>query len=243
MKVSLVIPAKNEVKRLPATLEQVTRYMQNLGEDWELLVVDNNSQDGTADLVMEFCNTFSQIRLLHAQQPGKGAALRAGILAAQGDVILFSDADLSCPIEEEQKLRRALDTGYDIAIASRRLSESEVDKSLRRRIMSALFNWVVQALALPGIKDSQCGFKAFRRDVAHTLFGMSRVDGWAFDVEILFLARKAGYSIAEVPVRWGQVGGSQVKIVRDSLHMVRDIIQFRYAWLCGAYRQRLEIRK
>lgn len=242
MQISLVIPAKNEAKRLPPSLNRIIEYFAAQPREWEVIVVDNGSRDETARLVEAAARAHPQVKLLREPRPGKGAALRTGMLAAQGEVVIFSDADLSCPIEEEAKLRQALQE-CEVAIASRRLAESVVDKSVRRRVMSALFNWMVQALALPGIKDSQCGFKAFRREAARRLFGAGQVDGWAFDVEILFLARKAGYRIAEIPVRWVQVGGSQVHALADSLRMMRDILRFRYHWARGAYRGRLESGK
>jgi len=237
---SLVIPAKNEAARLPATLEQVTAYFAGRGEDWELLVVDNGSRDDTPGLVENFSLTHPQVRLLREPTPGKGAALRRGMLAAAGELVLFSDADLSCPIEEEARLREALEKGYDVAIASRRMPCSQVEKSLRRKMMSALFNWAVQLLALPGIKDSQCGFKLFRREAAQRLFGASKVEGFAFDVEILFLARRLGYKIREVPVRWRESEGTRVEALPDALRMLRDIVKFRLAWRRGEYKSRLE---
>jgi dolichyl-phosphate beta-glucosyltransferase len=162
------------------------------------------------------------------------------MLAAAGELVLFSDADLSCPIEEDARLREALEKGYDVAIASRRLPGSQVDKSPRRKMMSALFNWAVQLLALPGIKDSQCGFKLFRREAAQRLFGAGAVDGWAFDVEILFLSRRLGYKICEVPVRWQESEGTRVEALPDALRMLRDIVKFRLAWQRGEYKSRLE---
>jgi dolichyl-phosphate beta-glucosyltransferase len=237
---SVIIPAKNESSRLPPTLEKVARYFAGRGGDWELLVVDNGSRDDTPRLVEEFSRAHPQVRLLQEPAPGKGAALRTGMLAAAGELVLFSDADLSCPIEEEARLREALEKGYDVAIASRRLPGSQVEKSLRRKMMSVLFNWAVQLLALPGIKDSQCGFKLFRREAARRLFGAGAVDGWAFDVEILFLARRLGYKIREVPVSWQESEGTRVEALRDALRMLRDIVQFRLAWQRGEYKSRLE---
>jgi dolichyl-phosphate beta-glucosyltransferase len=237
---SIIIPAKNEATRLPPTLEKVAAYFALRGGDWELLVVDNGSRDDTPRRVEDFSLTHPQVRLLREPTPGKGAALRTGILAAAGELVLFSDADLSCPIEEEAQLREALEKGYDVAIASRRMPGSRVEKSLHRKIMTALFNWVVQLLALPGIKDSQCGFKMFRREAARRLFGAGLVDGWAFDVEILFIARRLGYKIREVPVRWQESEGTRVEALRDALRMLRDIVKFRLAWQSGEYKSRLE---
>jgi len=239
MDISVVIPAYNEAERLPPTLQKVVPYLEKLGMDWELLVVDNNSTDNTADIIKHFAEKQPRVKLIFQAEPGKGAALHKGMLAAQGDIVLFSDADLSCPIEEEVKLREALYNGYDVAIASRRLKDSIVDKSLKREAMSALFNWMVQLLALPGIRDSQCGFKAFKADVNKRLFAAGLVTGWAFDVEILFLARKCGYRIAELPVRWVQVEGSKVSAIKDAICMAIDIIKFRIKWMKGAYKEAL----
>jgi len=236
VQLSVVIPARNEADRLPATLQEVSRYLASLGLHWEVVVVDNASTDATVRLVEEFASNNPGVRLMREPRPGKGAALRKGVLAAQGEVVLFSDADLSCPIEEEKKLRQALEKGYDIAIASRRLPESEVERALGRRLMSTLFNCAVQLLALPGIRDSQCGFKAFRGEAAKRLFAAGKIDGFAFDVEILFLARRIGCRIAEVPVRWKQAGGTRVQALRDAARMVRDILRLRCNWRRGLYR-------
>jgi len=240
VELSIVIPARNEAQRLPSTLEKVERYLGGRRMEWELLVVDNGSRDETPRLVEDLARKNPRVKLIREPRPGKGAAVKAGMLAAQGEAVIFSDADLSCPIEEEGKLREALAKGYDIAIASRRLPESQVEKTLKRRIMSALFNWIVQLLALPGIRDSQCGFKAFRREAARRVFGASRVDGFAFDVEILFLALRSGGRIVEVPVRWSQSEGTRVHALRDAVRMVRDILRFRRAWTRGEYRSLLE---
>ncbi|NIM06253.1 MAG: glycosyltransferase [Armatimonadetes bacterium] len=239
MQISVIIPTKNEAERLPATLEKVLSHLARQNMEWELIVVDNGSQDGTDRMVEEQVSGNPRLKLLREMRPGKGAAIRKGMLAAQGDIVVFSDADLSCPIEEEEKLRDALAKGYDIAIASRRLPESEVDRTPVRRVMSTLFNWVVQVLALPGIKDSQCGFKAFSREKARLLFGAGRIDGFAFDVELLFLARRMGWRIAEVPVRWHQSKGTRVDALSDAARMVRDILKLRWDWIRGKYRGRL----
>ncbi len=235
IELSVVIPAKNEVNRLPATLEKVLRYLAGLEIEWEVIVVDNGSQDGTDRLVEEVASREPRVKLVKEARPGKGAALRTGMLQAEGEIVLFSDADLSCPIEEEKRLREALQKGYDVAIASRRLPESQVEKTLGRRLASALFNGAVQLLALPGIKDSQCGFKAFRREAARRLFGAGRIDGWAFDVEILFLARRLGLRIVEAPVRWEQAEGSRVRAFRDGASMLLDVLRMRWHWACGEY--------
>lgn len=216
-------------------MNRILEYLSARDDEWELIVVDNGSTDETSRLVQSYAARDPRIRLIDEPRPGKGVALRTGMLAAQGNIVLFSDADLSCPIEEEQKLMKVLSDGAQVAIASRRMRGSDVEKTLKRIIMSAVFNWIVQVLALPGIKDSQCGFKAFTREAAQRLFSTSQVDGWAFDVEILFIARKLGYRIVEVPVRWQEIGGSRINAVRDSLRMFRDIISFRYNILRGRY--------
>jgi len=237
---SVIIPARNEVRRLPSTLERVERYFASLDIEWELLVVDNGSSDGTDRLVEDFAKAHPCVRLVRESRPGKGAAVRTGMLAAQGELALFSDADLSCPIEEERKLREALSAGYDVAIASRRLPGSDAERTAERKLMSLLFNWIVQIIALPGISDSQCGFKGFRREAAGRIFRAGMIDGWAFDVEILFLARHMGCRIAEIPVRWRQVGDSKIRAFGDAARMVRDMLRMRWNWARGVYRDKVE---
>jgi dolichyl-phosphate beta-glucosyltransferase len=233
-RLSVVIPAYNEASRIERTLERVVEYLNARGEPYEILVVSDGSDDDTETIVQRFAQRAPQVRLL-AYQPnrGKGYAVRYGMLRARGERILFSDADLATPIEELEKLEPYLARGYAIAIGSRPLRESQlvVRQPLYREMAGRAFNKVVQLLAVRGIHDTQCGFKLFTREVAQAVFSRCRLDGFSFDFEALFYARQLGYAIAEVPIRWMHQEGSKVRLLRDGLRMLRDLIWLRLtAW-------------
>ena len=242
---SLIIPAYNEEQRLPATLERMAEYLKFRDFSYELLVVDDGSRDGTRDLVRDFAATHDWVRLVqyddeagHPLNRGKGFAVRSGVLHASGRDVLFSDADLSTPIEEMEKLLPLITRGdCDIAIASRGLPESNlaVHQPWYRELMGRTFNKLVQSIAVPGILDTQCGFKAFRGDVAKRLFGHAQIDGFGFDTEILFLARKFGYRISEIPVTWIHKDDSRVNPLSAPFQMVNELLQVRLNDLRGAY--------
>jgi len=222
---SVVIPAYNEEARLGPTLARVTAWLDARGGTWEVIVAD----DGSKDRTREVATADPRVRLVALpQNRGKGAAVRAGMVAATGDRVLFSDADLSTPIEELDKLAAELDRGADIAIGSRALASSDIKvrQHPMREMMGRTFNRIVRLLVLGGIKDTQCGFKLFTRAAAHDLFGKATVDGFAFDVEILWLAR-ATYRIAEVPVVWRHVEQSKVSPGVDAARMFADIVRLR----------------
>jgi dolichyl-phosphate beta-glucosyltransferase len=226
---SVVIPAYNERPRLPETLRKVESYLARQGYDWELIVVDDGSEDGTAALAD---HTFTSPRSRVLKNPrnlGKGASVRNGMLAARGRYRLFSDADLSTPIEELEKLLTAIaGDGSDVVIGSRAVRELvEEHQPIYRESMGRVFNVLVQAIVLRGIRDTQCGFKLFRAAAAEDIFPYQRTAGWAFDVEILGIARRRGHRIAEVPVRWLNSPVSRVRIVRDSLRMLFDLFRIR----------------
>ncbi len=235
---SVVIPAFNEGERLPPTLEKVRAYLNAGGWRSELIVSDDGSTDGSPERLPP---RFPNVTFLRApRNQGKGAAVRRGVLRAQGDLILFSDADLSTPIEELEALRRAIVVdGCDIAIASRGLAESRLDvrQPWWRELAGRTFNRLVRPLSGLPFRDTQCGFKLFRREAAHRLFSLARCDGWAFDVEVLMLAAQLGYSVAEVPVRWINAEGSKVRLFVDGPRMLRDILRFRWWRLRGLYRR------
>jgi dolichyl-phosphate beta-glucosyltransferase len=227
---SVVVPAYNEEARIGGTLDAITAWLDARGEDYELIVADDGSTDGTAALADAHATRHPRIRVLRlAPNRGKGAAVRAGILAARGAEILFSDADLATPIEELTRLRAALAGGADIAVASRALPDSDIRTRQHpaRELMGRTFNVIVRSLVMNGIKDTQCGFKLFRRDAAHDLFGRATVDGFAFDVEILLLAR-GRYKIAEIPVTWRHVEQSKVSPGRDAARMLTDVLKLSW---------------
>jgi len=237
---SVVIPAHDEAERIGPTLERVLAYLGSRNYTFEVIVVDDVSRDGTAAAAEEFRRRDGRLRLVQrTADPGKGAAVQAGMLAAAGRHVLFSDADLSTPIEECEKLLAAIEReGYDIAIGSRGLPQSDlrVRQPWYREMMGRTFNLMVRAVAVHGIKDTQCGFKLFRGEVVQDLFRRQTVMGFAFDVEILFLARKRGLRIREVPVTWINSPRSKVDPIRDSLRMMRDMVGIRVKRLLGVYR-------
>lgn len=237
---SVVIPAHNEAQRIGPTLERVLHYLDRQGYSYEAVVVDDVSQDATAAVVARFQGGHPQLRLVQrTRDPGKGAAVQAGMLAARARWVLFSDADLSTPIEESQKLLAAVEReGYDIAIGSRGLPQSDlrVRQPWYREAMGRVFNLMVRAVAVHGIKDTQCGFKLFRGEVAEDLFRRQTIMGFAFDVEILYLALKRGLRVKEVPVTWINSPRSTVDPVRDSLRMMRDMVGIRVKNWLGLYR-------
>jgi dolichyl-phosphate beta-glucosyltransferase len=227
--ISVVIPAYNEEARLGPTLERAMAFLAGRGQPWEIVVADDGSTDRTREVAATAAGGSPHVRVL-ALTPnrGKGAAVRAGMLAAGGERVLFSDADLATPIEELDKLGGHLDRGADIAIASRALpgADIEVRQHPMRELMGRTFNTMVRALVLGGIKDTQCGFKLFTRAAAHDLFGRATVDGFAFDVEVLWLA-KGRYQVVEVPVVWRHVDESKVSPGVDAARMFVDLVRLR----------------
>lgn len=235
---SIVVPAYNEAKRLPGTLPRMIEYARRLGESVEIIVVDDRSIDGTGAIVSEIGKTCGFVTVIRVDDvSGKGAAVRRGMLAARLGHVLFTDADLSTPIEEADKLRAALASGADVAIGSRRVTGSDVQihQPWLRELAGRTFSGVVSLLLLPGIRDSQCGFKAFRRSAARALFSRQRLDGFGFDAEVLWLARQLGYRIAEIPIVWRDDRRSNVRLLRDSGGMLLDLGRIRLNGWAGRY--------
>lgn len=250
---SVVIPAYNESTRLPDSLAKVLQYLETRDYPYEVIVVDDGSSDNTADLADEFVakseikDKKSQIRVIRNPHRGKGYAVRTGMLAAQGRYILYSDADFSAPIEEVEKLLKYLAGKYDIAIGSREgKGSARYDEPFYRHLMGRVFNTFVRLVALPQFNDTQCGFKAFRKEAAYTLFRSLHLYGentpdvqgalvTGFDVEVLYLALKWGYKIKEVPVRWFYSKGANVNPIKDSYRMLKDIAKVRMNGLRGVY--------
>jgi dolichyl-phosphate beta-glucosyltransferase len=226
---SVVLPAYEEGRRLPPTLRRVLDWLAGSGLRAEVIVVDDGSRDDTAAQVEAIPAGPVPLRLIrHERNRGKGAAVRTGMLAAEGRVVLFSDADLSTPIEEVTALMRALEDA-EVAIGSRAVDRSlvEVHQPMTREMMGRTFNLLVQAVVLPGLRDTQCGFKAFRREAARAVFGPARREGFDFDVEVLYRARRAGMRIVEVPVRWRNSPDTRVSAVGDSMRMLGGIFKIR----------------
>ncbi len=244
---SVVIPAYNEERRLPATLQRVLDYLAQQPYASEVIVADDGSSDGTAAYVDRLLDVHRNLFLLRLDHRGKGYAVRSGALMARGECILLCDADLAVPIEEWERLRRYLESGYDVAIGSREgLGARRIGEPWYRHVMGRIFNAIVRLVAVGGIQDTQCGFKALRRAVAHDLFRRVRIYGddapqvegaavTAYDVELLYLAARRGYRIAEVPVVWQYGEETKVNPLRDSWRNLRDVLKVRWFALRGRY--------
>lgn len=235
-KVSLVIPAYNEERRLPASLRKMLNHFESAPYDLEVLAIIEKSKDRTVEVSREVVKHDSRFQIIDNQvQRGKGFAVRSGMLRATGDLVIFMDADLSTPLDEVDTFVKffAANPNIDVAIGSREHAKSKIVKSQHplRKNMGRIFNKFVQLLAGEGITDTQCGFKAFRRLACHEIFSRQKLDGFAFDVEVLMLARLLGFKIEVLPVKWVNDEDSKVRIVRDSLKMLRDLIKTR--WLVG----------
>ncbi|MFQ3550223.1 MAG: dolichyl-phosphate beta-glucosyltransferase [Armatimonadota bacterium] len=228
--ISLIIPSYNEEKRLQNTINEVNKYLQDNFDLYEIIVVDDGSTDSTKNIAFEFCEKNKSIKVVsYIPNQGKGYALKQGVLASKGHMIAFSDADLSTPIDEMNKLISEIKKGYDIVIGSRAVKNSILDEHqpLYRELGGKVLNLFIQILAVPGIKDTQCGFKIYTHDVAKELFEMSFIRSWAFDVEILYLARKKGYKISEVGVKWHHCEGSKIEPFSAGLQVLKDIIRIK----------------
>lgn len=236
---SVVIPAYNESARLGTSLEKVLAYVHARGWDAEVIVVDDGSRDNTAEIVLGFAAKDPIVRLVrNPGNHGKGYSVRNGMLSAEGEVLIFSDADLSSPIEESAKLLEALQ-GADIAIGSRWLrTETQIQRQpLHRQIFGRIFNLLMRLILGLHFKDTQCGFKAFNRTAAQAIFPLQRIERWGFDPEILFLARKLGFRVKEVPVLWGHSGGTRINPLVDGFRMFTEMLRVRWYSITGKYHE------
>ncbi|MCS7315400.1 MAG: glycosyltransferase family 2 protein [Bryobacterales bacterium] len=238
---SVVIPAYNEEARLPATLRTILGYLERtVPGQFEILVVDDGSSDRTAALTERVACERTEVRLLrNPGNRGKGYSVRHGMLEARGDWVLFTDADLSAPIEELEKLRAAVEREQAaIAIGSRALDRSliGVHQPWWREWAGRVFNGIMRLVVGLPFLDTQCGFKLFRRDAVEAIFPRQRIERFGFDVEILYLARKLGFKTVEVPVRWNHAEGTRVSMLRDSVDMFLDLLRVRWWWRRGRYR-------
>jgi dolichyl-phosphate beta-glucosyltransferase len=229
IELSVVVPAYDEERRLGDTVARIRAYLDHAHARYELVLVDDGSRDGTLALMRTLAGQAANVRVV-ALRPnrGKGRAVAEGVKVATGELVLFTDADLSASIDELPKLEAALIEGAAIAIGSRAAPGArEIDQPLHRRLMGRTFNLMVRAVIGAPFQDTQCGFKLFRGDAGRALFNELRTDGFAFDVEILLRARRKGLAIAEVPVRWLNSDGSRVQPLRHSLQMLRDLLRIR----------------
>jgi glycosyltransferase involved in cell wall biosynthesis len=234
---SIVVPAYNEEFRLPPTLDRIAAYLPALARETEVIVVDDGSKDRTAEVAKEFQERFRSLRVLsNGKNRGKGFSVRRGMLESRGRLVLFTDADLSAPIEEADKLLAALET-HDVAIGSRALNRSliTVHESRFREIAGMIFNFIVRAILRLPFVDTQCGFKAFRREACRIIFEQQRIERFGFDPELLYLARRHHLRTVEIPVRWGHSPATKVSLLRDSIQMFLDVFTIRWNALMGRY--------
>ncbi|MFN4894220.1 MAG: dolichyl-phosphate beta-glucosyltransferase [Pseudomonadota bacterium] len=230
VEISIVVPAFNEERRLPPTLIDMIDYFDRQPFTYEIIVVDDGSRDGTAEVVRKFERVRHQVKLIQLpKNQGKGHAVRLGVLNTHGKYVLFADADGATPIDQFARLYSAVQNGAQIAIGSRALAslDTKVSTSVHRRLLGRIFNRWVNTVLLPSITDTQCGFKMFTRCAALFLFRRQHSDRFSFDVEILYIATKASLRIQEVAINWNNIPGSKVNLVVDSLRMLRDVLRFR----------------
>jgi dolichyl-phosphate beta-glucosyltransferase len=232
---SVIVPAYNEERRLPGTLHEISRHLAATGFTYEIIVVDDGSTDETGDVTSVQAQSDPCVQLLMTRHAGKGAAVRSGAQAARGRRVLFCDADLPMAAEDLTRLAAMLGD-HDVVIASREgLGASRIGEPYYRHLMGRVFNGFVQLLAVPGIQDTQCGLKCFTDESARRVFSMQTLDGFGFDVEILFVARKLGYRIHQVPITWSHRDSSRVDPIRDTLRMLADILRVRWNDFRGVY--------
>ena len=233
---SLVFPAHNEEARLPATLDQVKEFLDAQAYTSEIIVVENGSSDRTLEIARDFAGQNPSLKVIHEDRRGKGLAVRTGMLAASGDYRMFLDVDLSMPVSEVNRFIPPALPQLDIAIASREAPGAvRYGEPPYRHFVGRVFNLLVRWLALPGLQDSQCGFKCFRGPVAEALFPLQMTTGWTFDVEVLFIARRLGYRIIEIPIAWYFNPQSKMRVVQASIQMFTDLWTIRRNGWQGKY--------
>lgn len=242
VQISVIIPAYNEGQNIKATLKKVTSYLRKNYVSYEVIVVDDGSADSTSSEVRAAAASDPRIRLFsHRPNRGKGYSVRKGMRESRGEWVLFTDADLSTPIEELSRLMAYGDLGYRVVIGSRALPQSRiaVRQPFHRIMLGKCFNLAVRLLAVPQVRDTQCGFKLFWGETARLLASLGQLNRYSFDVELLFLAQKMGLGVAEVPVQWSHCQNSKVKPLRDGLRMVADLALVRWLEARGTYRLKL----
>lgn len=233
---SIIIPAHNEEHRLHNSLDEIIAFLLAQPYQAEVLIVENGSQDRTAEIAQKLTERHSNLYLLREPLSGKGLAVRRGMMEAKGEYRFICDADLSMPVEEINRFIPPQLKDFDIAIASREVPGAiRYNEPLYRHLIGRGFNLLVRTLAIPGIHDTQCGFKCFRAEVAEELFQIQVLDGWAFDVEVLFIALKRGFNLVEVPIPWYYIPGSRVRLASDALAMFSDLFRIRSNWRRGVY--------
>lgn len=233
---SIIIPAHNEENRLPSTLEQVFDFLAKQSYTAEVVVVENGSRDRTYEIARDFAKQDENLRVVQNEQRGKGLAIQRGVKEATGTYLFLCDADLSMPIEEIKKFLPPQLASVDVAIASREAPGAvRYDEPAYRHITGRVFNTLIRWLVLPGLQDTQCGFKCIRAEVARDIFPYQTLTGWAFDVELLYIARRRGYRLVEVPIDWYFNADSKISVVRDSWRMFLDLLRIRRNARNGLY--------
>jgi glycosyltransferase involved in cell wall biosynthesis len=235
---SIVIPAYNESARIEHALDRVMTCIAEQGWNAEVLIVDDGSTDNTAEIVQRWMQSHPRLHLIkNPGNRGKGYSVRNGLLQAAGEIVMFTDADLSAPMEEAERLLAAIHDGADVAIGSRWMDRTRqtIHQPLYRQFFGRCFNWITRTVMGLPFKDTQCGFKAFRRPVAQVIFRLQTIERWGFDPEILFIAQKLGYRIQEVPVTWGHDERSRISYLKDGIKMLEDMARIRANSLAGRY--------
>jgi glycosyltransferase involved in cell wall biosynthesis len=245
-RLSIVIPAYNECARIEATLARVLDCVESRHWDAEILLVDDGSSDSTTSIIQQWMTRYPRLHLIkNAGNRGKGYSVRNGLLQAAGDIVMFTDADLSAPMEEAELLFAAIDNGADVAIGSRWLDKQKqtIHQPIYRRFFGRCFNWVTRRVIGLPFKDTQCGFKAFKRDAAQVIFRLQTIERWGFDPEILFIARKLKFRIVEVPVTWGHDERSRISYLKDGMKMLEEMAEIRTNSLRGRYDEAIAAMK
>lgn len=233
---SIIIPAYNEATRLPHTLEKIFAYLKKQRYSSEVIVVENGSVDGTLEVASQYIKKHRNLVVVHEENKGKGNAVRRGVLIARGEYRFICDADLSMPIEDLEKFLPPLNTGFDIAIGSREAPGAiRYNEPPYRHFGGRAINLIIRALILPGLRDTQCGFKCFRAETTEFLFRQQTLTGWSFDIELLYLARRKKMKIQEIPIRWYFASDSKVSALRDALRMISDIFKIHRNARRGVY--------
>jgi len=233
---SIIIPAFNEERRLPRTLEQVFLFLQEQNYSAEVLVVENGSSDNTVQVAQQYAEKHPNLYVLTEKNKGKGNAIRRGMLEAHGQYRFMCDVDLSMPIEELKKFIPEENQRLEIAIASREAEGAvRYNEPEYRHFGGRLINLAIRVLILPGLNDTQCGFKCFRADIAEDIFSSQTISGWSFDIELLYIARKRGYQILEVPIHWYFDAETKLRAVNDAIRMLRDIFLIHWNNIRGRY--------
>ncbi len=233
---SIIIPAHNEAERLPPSLEKIDTFLQQQVYSYEVIVVENGSGDGTFRIAQSFTQKLPYLRVFHEEARGKGLAVKRGMLEALGEYRFLCDADLSMPIEQVNRFLPPTQEHVDIAIGSREVPGAQrFNEPGYRHLIGRAFNTMVRWLLLPGLQDTQCGFKCFQGDVAEAVFPLQSLDGMSFDAEVLFIARKKGFKIVEVPIDWYHDPDSRVRLVKDSMRMGFDLLKIRWRDLNGEF--------